>query len=99
MFSTEKYDPDLDTWTELKPMNVARRSPGVVAYRSKIYVVGGMGRHDDLKSAEVYDPILGTWSKFPYPMKQICGKIPESVGSSKAFFCPLFIVDFFTQAG
>ncbi len=72
--TAEKYDPDKDAWTNLKPMTVARRSPGVAAYRSKIYVVGGMGEHDDLRSAEVYDPIMGTWAKFPYPMKVICGK-------------------------
>ncbi len=43
-------------------------------HRSKIYVVGGMGQHDDLKSAEVYDPILGTWAKFPHPMRETCGE-------------------------
>ncbi len=57
----------------MKPMQVARRSPGVVIYRSKLYVVGGMNATSDVKSVEVYDPIYKHWTKFPYPMKDSSG--------------------------
>ena len=34
-------------------MQLARRSPGVVAHRGRLYVLGGMGEKEDLSSVEV----------------------------------------------
>ena len=55
-------------------MSVGRRSPGVVAHRGKLYAVGGMGEKEDLRSVEVYDPIVNRWSKLPHTMREICGE-------------------------
>ena len=38
-----------------------------------MYVVGGMGRFDDLASVEVFDPISDKWSKYPHEAAEICG--------------------------
>ena len=73
--TVERYDPRKDAWFRVRPMVQGRRSPGVVAYRGKIYVVGGMGEKSDLKSVEVYDPILNKWSRLQQSMKEICGTI------------------------
>ena len=70
-----RYDPWRDVWYKVRPMQVARRSPGVVAYRGKLYVVGGMGETADLKSTEVYDPMINHWAKLPFSMKDICGEV------------------------
>ena len=48
--SVERYDPQRDRWLPVNPMQMARRSPGVVIYKSKLYAVGGMGATDDLRS-------------------------------------------------
>ena len=81
--SVEKYDPQLDVWLKVKSMQMGRRSPGVVIYRSKLYAVGGMGATEDLKSVEVYDPIINQWTKFPFPMKEICGKKVSKIGGGE----------------
>ena len=72
--TAERYDPDKNAWYKVKPMQMGRRSPGVVIYKGKLYAVGGMGETSDLKSVEVYDAISNKWSKFPHPLKEICGK-------------------------
>ena len=70
----ERYDPARNAWVKVKPMSVGRRSPGVVAHRGKLYAVGGMGEKEDLRSVEVYDPIVNRWSKLPHTMREICGE-------------------------
>ena len=70
----ERYDPARNAWVKVKPMSVGRRSPGVVAHRGKLYAVGGMGEKEDLRSIEVYDPIVNRWSKLPHTMREICGE-------------------------
>ena len=76
----ERYDPARNAWVKVKPMSVGRRSPGVVAHRGKLYAVGGMGEKEDLRSVEVYDPIVNRWSKLPHAMKEICGKSDANAG-------------------
>ena len=70
----ERYDPARNAWVKVKPMSVGRRSPGVLAHRGKLYAVGGMGEKEDLKSVEVYDPIVNRWTKLPHTMREICGE-------------------------
>ena len=42
-----------DQWARVPSMQFARRSPGVVAHRGRLYVLGGMGEKEDLSSVEV----------------------------------------------
>ena len=40
--SVEKYNPERGRWSKLSGLSLPRRSPGVVAYRDRLYVVGGI---------------------------------------------------------
>jgi len=71
--TVERYDPDLDVWTEVASMNEARFGCAVAAYQGKIYVTGGFGASKAiLSSQEVYDPETDRWTKMP-AMKKMCG--------------------------
>lgn len=67
--SVWRYDPILNTWSEVSPMLTARAysKTGVIA--NKLYVVGGVTRHQGglspLQSAEVFDAETGEWSEVP----------------------------------
>jgi len=71
--SVEKYSPSSDTWSKLPPINTARRSPGVVQYRNRLYIVGGMGVDDDLSTVEVYNSITQQWTVMSQSMKEVNG--------------------------
>jgi len=71
--SVERYQPSTDTWHPVPRMNVPRRSPSVVNYKNRLYVVGGMGESLDLSSIEVYDQTTEEWKFFPFPMKEVNG--------------------------
>ena len=79
--SVEKYSPDSNKWSRVASMNTARRSPGVVNYRNRLYVVGGMGVDDDLSSVEVFNPYTGDWSFLPLEMKEVNGWCSACLGS------------------
>ena len=49
-------------------------------------MVGGMGQLEDLKSMEVYDPMVNHWSKKP-PMNEICGKMTVVIHSIVQSIC------------
>ena len=51
-------------------MKVGRRKPGVVYYRGRIYVVGGMGKDKDLNCVQVLNPVTEEW-------ENDADKIPE----------------------
>ena len=42
-------------------MKVATRKPGVVTYRGRIYVVGGMGKEKDLNFVQIFNPVTEEW--------------------------------------
>ncbi|CAB4054238.1 KLHL2_3 [Lepeophtheirus salmonis] len=71
--SVEAYEPNSRTWKLMKSMNYARRSPGVVFYRGKIWVFGGMGEKQDLRSIEVYNPLNNTWKMVDSKPKELSG--------------------------
>lgn len=71
-----RYDPQIDVWTEMTPIPIARIAPIVTVYNNKIYVFGGIGLKDNgrldfskqLNNIDVYDPKTNTWeSKKPMP--------------------------------
>ncbi len=79
--TVERYDPLEGKWRELPSaaMLMARRSPGVVVHKNKLYAIGGMGEREDLRSVEVLDLVAedATWTKFLHPMKLVCGEFPH----------------------
>jgi hypothetical protein len=60
--TTELYDPQAASWTQLAGMPGPRFAHGCVALDGKLYAVGGFGAYDqDLDTAEVYDPQTDGW--------------------------------------
>lgn len=64
-----RYDPVLNSWSEVCPMLAARAYCKTGVIDNKLYVVGGVnrcqGRLSPLQSAEVFDPETGQWSEVP----------------------------------
>ena len=65
--SAEIYDPTAGTWTMVAPMSTARQlQKAQLLQNGKIIVVGGFNDSANadfgVGSAEVYDPVAGTWS-------------------------------------
>ena len=49
-------------WIPLgKSMKVATRKPGILTYRGRIYVVGGMGKEKDLNFVQIFNPVTEEW--------------------------------------
>ncbi|GFP98674.1 F-box/kelch-repeat protein at1g22040 [Phtheirospermum japonicum] len=64
-----RYDPIVNSWSEVAPMSVGRAYCKTGVLNDKLYVVGGVTRGrgglTPLQSAEVFDPRIGTWSNVP----------------------------------
>lgn len=66
--STERYDPKINTWTPVAPMNVPRRNLAVVEFNGMLYAFGGRGASlgwglcEIFDSVERYDPSNDTWT-------------------------------------
>lgn len=63
--SVETYDPQIDRWTSVTPMNVCREGAGLVATNDVIYSIGGYDGVSIQSSVEVYDPKSGQWMPAP----------------------------------
>jgi N-acetylneuraminic acid mutarotase len=71
-WSTKRYDPIADTWTDQGIANISapvRHDHGAAAFGSKAYVCGGIaGSNNDtggggyLTDTDVYDPDANTWT-------------------------------------
>merc|ERR1739838_1061913 len=55
--STEFYDEKKDKWTMSTPMNEKRCRHSAVAFRDKIYILGGWNKTSVLNTAEVFDTV------------------------------------------
>ena len=61
--SAEVYDPIVNTWNPIAPMDISRIYLGVAALGGKLYAVGGTYDLTSIfNSAEVYDPIDNSWN-------------------------------------
>lgn len=67
--SVWRFDPTMNSWTEVSPMSTGRAYCKTGILKDKLYVVGGVSRvrggFNPLQSAEVFDPCSGTWSEVP----------------------------------
>lgn len=59
--SAERYHPERNEWTYIKPMKIGRSGAGVAAYNQYIYVVGGFDGKRQLSSVERFDTDTETW--------------------------------------
>jgi N-acetylneuraminic acid mutarotase len=69
---SEVYDPRTNDWRYVAPMPTARSSPGAVAVRDLIYVIGGLGDAGTSTAVEAYDPQKDAWHTglAPLPIKR-----------------------------
>ena len=66
MKDVECYNPDLDQWTYVSEMNIARKYASVVTHDGLLYAIGGKETSwEDLKSVEVYNPETNIWTVLP----------------------------------
>src|SRR5262245_3694627 len=64
----EVYDPSVDKWQVLAPMNLPRNHTAGGAIGGRFYVVGGRGSSNASTAHEVYDPATNTWAtRAPLP--------------------------------
>lgn len=61
----EMYDPDSNTWTVKEPMLSKRSGFASTSADGKIYIFGGEGIQENLRTVEKYDPLIDTWTKEP----------------------------------
>ena len=64
----EAYDITTGVWSDLPPSDVERTGVAAVLLDGLVYVLGGLGFHEDgegavLDVAEVYDPVANTWTR------------------------------------
>lgn len=68
--SVWRYDPALNSWSEVNPMSAGRAYCKTGVLDGRLYVVGGVTRErggglTPLQSAEAYDPQIGSWIQLP----------------------------------
>lgn len=76
--SVEAYDPNLDEWKTIAPMNVKRSRVALTANMGKLFAIGGYDGESNLSTVEVYDPAHDTWT-FVSPMKWHGGGVGAAV--------------------
>lgn len=60
--TVERYDPQIDRWSYVKPMHRPRSSAFAFVHNEKIYVIGGERGEDVTPTdCEVYDPVTDDW--------------------------------------
>lgn len=66
----ELYDPATKAFTRLKDMTAARFDhTATLLNNGKVLITGGSTGKEDLASAEIYDPVAGTFTAIPGGMK------------------------------
>ena len=66
--SVECYDPVLNRWVMVKPMQWPRWGHALVACDGKLYAVGGSFTRPSRAAAEEYDPDTNAWTAIPAPL-------------------------------
>ncbi len=55
-------DPKTNVWTSKRPMPTSRGALAVVAYKGKLYAIGGAIPREQLTTVEIYDPKTDAWT-------------------------------------
>nr|XP_009859378.1 kelch-like protein 24 isoform X1 [Ciona intestinalis]XP_009859379.1 kelch-like protein 24 isoform X2 [Ciona intestinalis] len=71
--NVERYRPDYNRWEKVKPLPKRCYSPGVLSYKEKLYVIGGVSMTEEpsnsskiiLDCIQCYDPLKDSWSQLP----------------------------------
>ena len=65
--SVETFEPHMNAWVMLAPMDLVRNFPAGVAHpaNGRLYVCGGFDGRALSSSVEAYDPNTGGWSYVP----------------------------------
>ncbi|CAE8631858.1 unnamed protein product [Polarella glacialis] len=58
----EVFDPGVDTWTLVRPMDTARRVFAAAVFGRNLYAFGGAGPEELLNSVEVFDTCISVWT-------------------------------------
>ncbi|XP_077996353.1 uncharacterized protein LOC144449654, partial [Glandiceps talaboti] len=61
MKTVEAYDHRTGQWSEMAPLQTARRGHGLVAYDERLYCAGGYDDNRCLDSVECYEPRMNRW--------------------------------------
>lgn len=69
----ERYKPAFNQWESVKPLPKRCYSPGVISYKEKLYVIGGVSMTEEpsvstkiiLDCIQCYDPLTDKWSLLP----------------------------------
>ncbi len=59
--TVEAYDPVINKWTYVAPMNVKRSRVALVANCGKLFAIGGYDGFTNLNTVEIYDPEKNVW--------------------------------------
>lgn len=62
VFSLRSYDPELDRWTNVKPMHSKRLAVAIAVVNRLLYAIGGFDGVHRLNSAECYHPENNEWT-------------------------------------
>ena len=60
--SMERYDPAVDLWSFVLPMNCGKVAACAVELEGKIYVMGGNNGYNTLRQCEIYDIKSHQWN-------------------------------------
>ena len=59
--SVEKYDPQIDVWSCVAPMNSARKFFALTSFAGRLWAIGGLNDELAMAAVESYDPVTDTW--------------------------------------
>ncbi|XP_075395268.1 kelch-like protein 4 isoform X1 [Tenrec ecaudatus] len=59
----ERYDPKVDAWSSVAPLNIPRDAVAVCALGDRLYVIGGYNGHTYLNTVESYDSRKNEWKE------------------------------------
>lgn len=58
----EIYEPRMNAWTAITPMNSSRDGLCMAAYGGYLFAIGGIDGPSYLNSVEYYDPVQKIWT-------------------------------------
>ncbi|CAE8724788.1 unnamed protein product [Polarella glacialis] len=65
LVSAERYDPANGSWEDLAPMPQRRHGIAAACLDGRLLICGGSYGRQDVRSAEMYDPVAMAWVQMP----------------------------------